>query len=167
MINLAVSSDLEEIKNLTESCAFAMEEKGIFQWNEHYPSRDRLLQDIMLKELYVLRESGQILGIVALSPKMDEEYVPVKWLTKNKNNLYVHRLGVHPLVWGEGYGQKLMDFAEEFAKDKGYVSVRLDTFSQNKRNHKFYETRGYERLEDIYFPMQSEHPFHCYEKVIR
>ncbi|HET8854785.1 MAG TPA: GNAT family N-acetyltransferase, partial [Salinimicrobium sp.] len=45
-------------------------------------------------------------------------------------------------------------------------SVRLDTFSQNQRNQKFYVKRGYSRLGDIYFPKQSEFPFHCYEKII-
>jgi len=59
-----------------------------------------------------------------------------------------------------------MHWAETYAKDKGYQSVRLDTFSQNKRNQKFYETRGYQKLGDIFFPKQSEHPFHCYELLL-
>ena len=40
MIQLTTSSDLQEIKKLTEACALAMQEKGIFQWNEYYPSRE-------------------------------------------------------------------------------------------------------------------------------
>lgn len=58
-----------------------------------------------------------------------------------------------------------MNFAEETAQKNNAVSVRLDTFSQNKRNQKFYETRGYQKLESIYFPKQSKHPFYCYELV--
>ncbi|NJX17164.1 GNAT family N-acetyltransferase, partial [Tamlana crocina] len=69
--------------------------------------------------------------------------------------------------WGSGNGRKLMDFAEAFAKEHGYVSVRLDTFSKNERNQRFYEARGYKRLGNIYFPKQSEHPFYCYEKVLQ
>ncbi len=166
MIQPAVLSDLSEIKELTEAGALAMQEIGIFQWNEHYPSREVLEQDILSEELYVLKEEGRIVGVIALTPKMDEEYVPIEWLTPNGNNLYVHRLGVHPKVWGKGYGQQLMDFAEDFAREHQYTSVRLDTFSQNKRNQRFYETRGYVRLGDVFFPKQSEHPFHCYEKVL-
>ncbi|MGM0391936.1 MAG: GNAT family N-acetyltransferase, partial [Bacteroidota bacterium] len=30
----------------------------------------------------------------------------------------------------------------------------------------FYESRGYQKLGDIYFPKQSEHPFHCYELIL-
>lgn len=166
MIRKATSSDLNEIKKLTEACAVAMQEKGIFQWNEYYPSREKLAADVDKEELYVWEEKAAILGIIVLTPEMDEEYIPISWLTSNEHNLYIHRLATHPSVWGQGYGQKLMDFAESFARENGYQSVRLDTFSQNLRNQKFYEARGYERLGNIYFPMQSEHPFYCYEKVI-
>lgn len=165
-IRLAKEGDLDKIKKITEHCAVAMQEKGIFQWNEHYPSREKLQADISKKELYVLEENSEIKGIIVLTDFMDEEYIPIEWLTESGNNLYIHRLATHPSVWGRGYGQQLMYFAEEFARKNNFDSVRLDTFSQNKRNHRFYENRGYKRLGDIFFPKQSEDPFHCYELVL-
>ena len=75
-------------------------------------------------------------------------------------------LATHPEQWGSGLGQELMDFAKNFAREEKYESVRLDTFSLNKRNHKFYEARGYQRLGNIYFPKQSEAPFYCYELLL-
>jgi ribosomal protein S18 acetylase RimI-like enzyme len=75
-------------------------------------------------------------------------------------------LAVSPAFQKKGYARKLMDFAESFAKQNAAVSVRLDTFSQNKRNQRFYENRGYQRLGNIYFPKQSQHPFYCYELVL-
>lgn len=166
MIRKAKPSDLNTIKRLTESCALALQEKEIFQWNEHYPSREKMADDISKEEMFVLEAENEILGIIVLSPVMDEEYIPIAWLTPGGNNLYVHRLAVHPKVWGQGYGQQLMNFAEEFATEHQYDSVRLDTFSRNTRNQQFYESRGYKRLGDIYFPKQSEYPFYCYEKVL-
>ena len=97
---------------------------------------------------------------------MDEEYIPIDWLTPNTNNIYIHRLAIHPDAQGQGFAKELMDFAEHYAIEKNYNSIRLDTFSQNKRNQKFYELRGYKRLGDIFFPKQSEFPFHCYELVL-
>src|SRR5690606_32454270 len=116
MIQAAALSDLSEIKLLTEACAIAMQEKGIFQWNENYPSLEKLEQDILQEELYVLKFEGAISGIIVLTPVMDEEYVPIEWLTPSGINLYIHRLAVHPSAWGRGYGQKLMDFAEDHAR---------------------------------------------------
>jgi len=97
---------------------------------------------------------------------MDEEYKAIDWLSPNENNIYIHRLSVVPEEQGKGYAQDLMDFAEDYARKNNFLSVRLDTYSQNKRNQKFYEKRGYQRLDDIFYPKQSEHPFHCYELLL-
>lgn len=166
MIRLADFSDLTEIKELTEACAVALQDKNIHQWNKHYPSIEKLNEDIEKQELFVFEEEGQILGIIVLTPDMDEVYSTVDWLAPTGNNLYVHRLAIKPSSWGHGYGRRLMDFAEDQAKNRGFVSVRLDTFSQNLRNQKFYDSRDYTRLSSIYFPKKSQHPFYCYEKII-
>jgi len=166
MIRKAQLNELEEIKKLTEACAKAMIKKDIFQWNEHYPSLEKLRDDVLKEELYILEENDTISGIIVITEVRDEEYIPIEWLSKTDNNIYIHRLATHPDFWGQGYAQKLMDFAENYARKHHFESVRLDTFSQNKRNQRFYETRGYEKLGNIYFPKQSEHPFYCYELLI-
>jgi hypothetical protein len=52
-----------------------------------------------------------------------------------------------------------MDFSENLARKGGFVSVRLDTFSKNGRNNKFYKTRGYRVVGDVYFPNKVNFPF--------
>ena len=166
MIRKGRLTDINLILELTKACAEAMIDKGIYQWNSHYPNRMAFEADIERGELYVLELNSELLGCVVISTHMDKEYVPIKWLTSNKNNIYVHRLAIHPKLQGKGYAQKLMDFAETFAIENDYASIRLDTFSQNSRNQKFYELRGYKRLGSIYFPKQSEFPFYCYELIL-
>ncbi|CAM4113938.1 GNAT family N-acetyltransferase [Zobellia nedashkovskayae] len=166
MVRSAKLSEIPQILNITRACAAAMIKNGIYQWNEDYPNKEAFELDIERGELYVLEEDGRIIGTIVLSTLMDEEYVPIEWLTPSNNNIYIHRVSVHPDLQGKGYAQKLMAFAENYARENKFASVRLDTFSQNKRNQKFYETRGFERLGDIFFPKQSEHPFHCYELVL-
>ena len=166
MIRRAKISEIPDILNITKACAAHMIAKGIYQWNAHYPNPTLFEKDIERNELYVLVLDGKLCGTVVLSTLMDAEYEPVQWQTKKGNNIYVHRLSVHPQLQKKGFARQLMDFAENHARDHNYDSVRLDTFSQNKRNQKFYKTRGYRKLTDIYFPKQSEHPFHCYELVL-
>lgn len=166
MIRKAEEIDIEAIISVTKACAKAMMAKEIYQWNSHYPSTSAFQNDIQRQELYVLEINHRIQGCIVISTLMDTEYKPIQWFTLNENNIYIHRLAIHPKLQGKGYAQYLMDFAEQFAIDNGYSSIRLDTFSQNKRNQKFYELRGYKRLGDIYFPKQSEFPFHCYELVL-
>ncbi len=165
-IRAAQTKDLEALMNITKACAQFMISKGIYQWNDHYPDRASFQRDIQRRELYIAEINGTLAGCICISSLKDPEYLPVQWLSQTENNLYIHRLAVHPHFQGQGYARKLMDYAEACAQQKGFESVRLDTFSQNKRNQLFYELRGYQRLEDIYFPKQSEHPFHCYELLL-
>ncbi|WP_421805986.1 GNAT family N-acetyltransferase [Flagellimonas sp.] len=166
MIRRAKISEIPDILTITQACAKKMQENGIFQWNEHYPSKEAFQKDIEREELFVIEENNIVQGTIVISTLMDEEYKPIQWLTPNGNSVYIHRLAVHPNLQGKGLAQKMMDFAENHAREHRFVSVRLDTFSQNKRNQRFYEQRGYQKLGDIFFPKQSVHPFHCYELVL-
>mgnify|MGYP000655905343 CR=1 FL=1 len=130
------------------------------------PSKDIFLADIEKKNLFIFKNDSGLIGCVALSYDKDIEYNDIKWLTKDDENLYVHRLAVEPKFQKQGIGRLLMDFAEDYARDKKLKSVRLDTFSKNERNNRFYKSRKYTQLDDVYFPDQSEFPFHCYEKIL-
>ena len=166
MIRRAKISEIPDILTITQACAKKMQDNGIFQWNEHYPSRQAFVKDIERNELFVIEENNIIQGTIVISTLMDEEYRPIQWLTPNGKSIYIHRLSVDPELQGKGLAQQMMDFAENYSRDNNFISVRLDTFSQNKRNQCFYEQRGYQKLGDIYFPKQSKHPFHCYELVL-
>jgi len=164
MIRLAKNEEIDQILAITRACAHKMSANGIFQWNEDYPSREAFEHDLKRKELYVLENDGNLMGCIVISTFKDLIYNDVQWLTENdKPSIYIHRLAVHPDNQGQGNAQKLMVFAENWAKKGDFQSVRLDTFSQNIRNNRFYEQRGYHKLGNVYFPKQSKHPFYCYE----
>ena len=163
MIRKALGNDIEAILNMTRSCAKQLIDLEIFQWSDAYPDRLSFENDVSRGELFVYELNEKIIGCVTITTLVDKEYVPVKWLTSNDNNIYIHRLAVLPEFQGKGYARKLMDFAEDRARIEKRTSVRLDTFSRNLRNQRFYELRGYKRLEEVYFPNQSELPFYCYE----
>ena len=165
-IVLAGTTDLDRIMIMIKDCAADLISKNIFQWSEKYPSKNIFKDDVERNVLYVFKDKSYIIGCVALCSNKDLEYKDVKWLTEDNKNLYVHRLAVDPKFQKKGVGKSLMDFAENYAKTKGFKSIRLDTFSQNKRNNKFYKSRNYVQLDDVFFPTQSEFPFHCYEKII-
>lgn len=166
MIRKATLNDIDDIIDITKACARDMTARTIFQWNEHYPNRSAFETDVNRNELYVLDHKNTLIGCVVISVVMDEEYIPIQWLTPNGNNIYIHRLAIHPKHQGKGYAKQLMNFAEKYSMQNNYVSIRLDTFSKNQRNQKFYELRGYQKLDPVFFPKQSEDPFYCYELVL-
>jgi ribosomal protein S18 acetylase RimI-like enzyme len=163
MIRKAKPSEIDEILIITRACAAKMIDEGIYQWNEHYPHRKAFETDVVRGELFVITSEETIQGCIVISTLKDEEYKNVCWLTEDGHNYYIHRLAIHPVFQGKGLAKRLMDFAETYVRENKGLSVRLDTFSKNLRNQRFYELRGYTRLEEIYFLKQSEHPFYCYE----
>ena len=163
MIRPARKKDLNIILEVTRACATHMIEQGIFQWNEHYPSLEAFQKDLDRKELFVYEKDARVLGAIVISTYMDAVYKPIEWIRPTERNIYIHRLCIHPREQGNGYANTLMDFAEAKAKKEGFQSIRLDTFSLNKKNVSFYSKRGYAQLGDIYFPIKSKAPFHCFE----
>lgn len=166
MIRKAKQSEIEKIITITRACAAKMASEGIFQWNESYPNRSAFEKDFARSELYVLTDENTIIGCITISSLKDQEYDAITWLTKDGHNYYIHRLAVHPDYQHRGYAKQLMDFAEAHARQQNAISIRLDTFSENDRNKRFYNARGYQQLGDVYFPRQTEFPFHCYELVL-
>jgi len=166
MIRKATFNDLPYILKIIKKCTNHMIKNEIFQWNENYPSKKFFNNDIKKNNLYLIENNQRIIGCVMKSRVESLVYKNVNWKTENKKNLYVHRLAVDPKYQGRGFGIKLMDFIEEYALKKDFLSIRLDTFSKNKRNIKFYKARGYIKIENIYFPNQSIYPFYCFEKII-
>ena len=123
-------------------------------------------KDIERDELYVLIIDEKVIGCITISSEKDVEYNKIKWLTDDAFQYYIHRLAIHPNFQHQGYAKIAMDFAETLGRQNHVVSIRLDTFSANERNQRFYETRGYQRLGEIYFPNQSDLCFYCYELIL-
>ena len=74
MIRRAKISEISEILNLTRACAVNMVNNGIYQWNEHYPSKKAFENDIERSELFVLEKNHEIVGTIAITTLMDKEY---------------------------------------------------------------------------------------------
>lgn len=163
-IKLCSVQEAEEIFEIYKSCRKAMQAAGIFQWQDEYPTIDTVKKDLEEKTLYGYYENGKCLGVVCASTFQDEEYKEIKWKSTDENVIVIHRLAVSPEHQSKGIARLLMDFAEEFALKENYSSIRLDSYSQNKRALKFYENRGYQKRGECFFSGRDM-PFYCYELI--
>jgi len=160
--------ELDAILTLTRACGKHMRENGIDQWDENYPDLARLKNDILTETLFAYRDNDEVVGIIVLNETQDAEYEDVNWSTSELDkNIVVHRLAVHPSCQGKGIARKLMDFAESWARNNDYDAIRLDTFSQNPRNQRFYSNRGYTDLGPVFLSYKKEHPYFCYEMLLK
>lgn len=167
MIRKGQVEDITSIITLTKSCGRFLREAGIDQWDENYPTIEIIAADIEKDELFCLEEEGQLKAIIVLNEIQDPEYAEMNWLTDAESkNLVVHRLAVDPKFQGQGLARRMMDFAENFAKEHAYDSIRLDTFSQNLRNQRFYTNRNYTKVGEVYLSYRDDFPYYCYELML-
>ncbi|MDG1147729.1 MAG: GNAT family N-acetyltransferase [Crocinitomicaceae bacterium] len=166
MIGKGTYSEINSIISLIKACGKNLRDNGIDQWDESYPSIENITNDIQTETLFTYKIESEIVGVVVLNEMQDEEYAEINWLTPfDSKNIVIHRLAVSPPYQGRGIARKIMEFAEEFALNNNYCSIRLDTFSQNLRNQKFYANRGYVELGSVHLKYKKDHPYICYEML--
>ncbi len=162
----ASKADIPGIMDLISACVKHMELSGIFQWNTDYPNLKVISEDVESGCLYMIKNGFGYVAIVALNEIQPEEYAGIRWQHSSDRSIVVHRLAVHPSFQGMGAAKKLMLHAEQLARGLRLPSIRLDTYSSNKKAVSLYERLGYSMTGQVYFPGR-ELPFFCMEKTLR
>ncbi|NRD19474.1 GNAT family N-acetyltransferase [Winogradskyella eckloniae] len=158
-------ADLDPLFTIYLNCKTALEKNGIYQWVDSYPTKKIIAEDIDKGVLFILKTNREIIGAINISEEQETEYKTVNWEFNALKVLVIHRLVIAPKHQRNGYARRLMDFAEKFARENNYTSIRLDAYSQNKKVVEFYKKRAYVIRGQVNFPKRA-HPFHCMEKKI-
>ncbi len=139
-----------------------MERNRIYQWDAIYPDKDVILSDIASACLYSATNEGVLLGVVALNENQSTEYQSVTWEDRGRP-LIIHRLCVDTAFQHKGVGRQLILFAEKYARDNDYSSIRLDTFAKNQIALALYESLQYQHRGLVKF---RKGEFYCLEKLM-
>lgn len=159
----ASSYDLIDILFLLKQCILDMNKKGFKQWNSAYPGPEIIKEDIEKGTLYIFRDLGIAKGIINLSDEIPEEYTQIGWKGKSDKVLYIKRFAVHPLWKHTDISDKLMVFAEKYAKDNKFKGIRLDVLDTYPADEKFFSERNYNHAGDFHSEFQKI-PYACFEK---
>lgn len=165
MIQPAGVAHVDEVFFILQACRYDLEKQHIFQWTAAYPDRDSVAADIAAGHVFCFYTDGRCTGTISLNQHQEKEYAAIPWQFEEGRALVIHRLAIHPDFQGQGQAAALMAFAEDFAKQQRYTSIRFDAYSENTRSLKFYEKRGYINKGQIFFPGRTAH-FYCFEKAI-
>ena len=155
--------DLSELLALYAAATKRMDEQGIPQWDEIYPNKSVLLEDIELERMYIGKIDGAIAVAFALEQCKDEDYEEAAWKYEAPSIVVLHRLCVHPAFQGQGVAGAAMDYLEQEVLSYGINVIRLDAFPQNPSAIKLYESRGYVKAGEITF---RKGLFYLYEKQL-
>ena len=165
-IQKAKISEIGDIMLMYKSCVEGMLANNIDQWDESYPNKDIIMQDLIAQTYFIVIEHNIIIAGINIDQNQDKTYLPLKWKDKKNQFLVVHRLAVKEVFWGKGIGKSLMIFTEKLAIKKGLNSIRLDTYSGNPKAMNFYKRIGYNEVGTINLK-PNKNKYHCFEKIIK
>lgn len=162
-IRAAVPGDLETVLGIVRAATRRMDSLGILQWDEVYPDREVLRDDIRGGCLRVVELDGRVAGLIALDDEQPSEYRRVPWRHGGRVRV-VHRLTIHPDFQRRGLARRMMEYAERTAAELGYDVIRLDVFTRNPAATGLYDSLGYERAGTVRF---RKGEFLCCEKRVK
>ena len=165
-IRRATLEDFDSILGIIHECKHEMIAKGQQQWPDHHPSREAVFEGISSGQHFVAVVMEKVLGGILLNHSCDEQYRSVGWRFPDPCPMIAHRLAVSPQYGGRGVGTRLMLFAEEFARSRGSLSIRLDTYGGNSRSRRFYDKLGFLEAGAIQMPHYMPGDYICYEKSV-
>lgn len=121
--------------------------KDSLQWQQGYPNKQTMLDDINNKDLFGCYLDQKLVGIVALIEGFNINYAEIydgEWLKDtSENDLVIHRIAVKEGYHNMKIGKALMDFAEIYAKEKGKISIKIDTHVKNIPMQMLCKNNGY------------------------
>lgn len=159
----AKKEDIESILEVISHAKEYMKRNNSTQWNENYPNKETIINDIENNIGYVLIVKNLIRGYIVVDFSDDEVYKNIKGKWKTFGNYAsIHRCAIHKELRGQGYGSELFKFAEKLALSKNIRSVRVDTAPENEIMKHLFNKNGYEYCGIVFIDGEKI----AYEKLL-
>ena len=156
--------DVPAIMTLVEAAVRRLAAMGVDQWQDGYPNRGRIEQDVAEGIGYVIEEADRVVAYGAVIFTGEDAYRAIDggWLTEEENYVVVHRMCVAEEVVSQGFGRRFMEAAEQFSRGR-VRSFRVDTHADNRVMQSLLPRLGFTRCGTIRI---DGRPFEAFEKII-
>ena len=110
-----------------------------------YPTEDTARQALSRDDLFVLEDSGSIVGAAIINQTQVDAYSGGPWAfdAEDAEVMVLHTLVIDPDAAGHGFGKQFVAFYEDYARKNGCKVLRMDTNSRNARARAMYARLGY------------------------
>ena len=133
LFTLATDKDVDEIEKIYEYAVKTIGELGIDQWQNGYPCKESIIEDLEKQRLYVCRDPSGVIGVCAVIKDGEPAYNNIyggNWLTNGKY-ITIHRFAVSGRSRRCGVGTFMIKRIESMAAEEGFPSIRIDTHNGN------------------------------------
>ncbi len=143
----AQPEDLDEAYALARRAAA---ETPVTDWDDEYPNREILCEDIAQRALYKIVKDGRIISILVIYPWAPyaawEELEDVDcWDPGPQNPAALARFCVDPALQGRGLGRRIVLKTLQKAHELGYDGVRFEAAADNPLTLHLYDDMGFRR----------------------
>ena len=143
----AEERDIDRLLEILGEAKAYLRECGVNQWQEGYPNREALLEDIAAGRGWVFEciDTGELAGYecVSMEPEACYRDIDGRWLTEGESYAVVHRSMAAAKYRGTRLASEMFSFAAELAAGMGKISVRVDTHRDNKAMNRLCGKLGY------------------------
>lgn len=171
MIRKATAEDISFVEEIYNEITSNEEIIKFTQWMKGlYPTVLTAQKSFEEGTLFVSEDDGVITGAVILNHEQPEEYKKLKWSIEAEGEkvLVIHTLCIKPSFSKMGLGQKFIIFAENYAKELGCTTIRLDTNDKNIPGANLYKKMGYNHVGNADFNFQGlkYQNLKCFDKIL-
>lgn len=171
MIRKAAAEDISFVEEIYNEITSNEEIIKFTQWMKGlYPTVLTAQKSFEEGTLFVSEDDGVITGAVILNHEQPEEYKKLKWSIEAEGEkvLVIHTLCIKPSFSKMGLGQKFIIFAENYAKELGCTTIRLDTNDKNIPGANLYKKMGYNHVGNADFNFQGlkYQNLKCFDKIL-
>jgi GNAT superfamily N-acetyltransferase len=163
-ISKLVKTSYKDAFRLITCSRLDLQQKNIDQWDDLYPAEAMIREDIDNGNAFGMFEDEKLIGYIVCDETCVSEYSSVLWKRPCEKILMLHRLCVSPSYQNRGYATKLIEYAEQWARENGYGTIRLDVYEKNKTIMYIVENLNYAYCGNVTL---RKGIFRCYEKAIK
>ncbi len=139
MFRLSTNNDVYYIMNIIKQAQESLKSLNINQWQDNYPNKDVILNDIANNESYVLEYQNKIVGTAVLSFSEESTYNNIysgSWISNNPYGV-IHRIAIDNTKKGQGFAKKILTQIESLCVSINIYSIKIDTHEDNKAMQSF------------------------------
>ena len=151
-LRLSNEKDLIEIMNIIDEGKKFLKNNKVDQWQNGYPNKEVILNDINKNESYVIENNGEVVGTTALSFAGEKNYDKIyegKWIS-NGPYAVIHRIAVSKVKGLKNIGTEILKKSEELCISNGINNIKIDTHEDNIPMQKLLLKNNYKYCGVIY-----------------
>ena len=132
-IRLVQENEIDEVMSIIND-AKGLLKKDSLQWQQGYPFKETMVNDIKRRELYGCYLNELLVGIVALVVGLDKNYTEIegKWdIAASDEDLTIHRIAVRKGYYHQKIGDYFIKLSIDYARRHNIKSIKADTHIKN------------------------------------